>query len=94
MKTSHHAKFTAKSPSFNETNIDARFWRDETEVALDVKVDHAEDRYKLLIKQTDRVESKRSLITELDVRDKKFSMRADLHTAERKELKIEVHIDK
>lgn len=63
-------------------------------MALVVKVDLSDDKYGVVIKQTNRVESKRSLIAELDLRDKMFSMRADLFTAEQKELKIEVHIDK
>lgn len=38
IKTYHHVKLVASSPHFNETNIDLRYWRDQSELSLDLEV--------------------------------------------------------
>lgn len=37
-KNSHHLKVVAKSPHFEDTYINLRYWRDEAELSFNLKV--------------------------------------------------------
>lgn len=38
MKDAHHLKVVAKSPHFEDTYINLRYWRDEAELSFDLQV--------------------------------------------------------
>lgn len=94
MKISHHLKVLANGTLFNSTNIDARFWRDETELSVDVQVDYGKDRYGALVKQSDRDETKRTMNAAIQIKEQHYSVLANMMNTAPRQLKIEVHLDK
>lgn len=93
VKTYHHLKLSVMSPSFSETNIDLRYWRDAAEMQFEIQTDYDKQPYGLLIKFSERIENEQKAFAQLTFRDKVYSISSNLMYGPPKQLFLEIHLD-
>lgn len=81
------------SPSFNETNIDLRYWRDEAELQFDIQTNYNKQPYGVLIKFSERVENEQRTYAEVKFREKIYSITSNMMYEQPKQLFLEIHLD-
>lgn len=94
VKSYHHLKMIAESPSFEETDIDIKYSNDEYELKFDVNVEYAKQPYGVQIKYSEASDSHTLSYGELRYRDKLYWISADMLLDQPKQLTVEIHIDK
>lgn len=94
IKTYHHLKLVFNSPHFNETDIDATFWRDESELSFSVETEHGTEPYALEVKHTTRDAENQISKVKLIVIDKVYTVTAEVRTHDGRHLLLEINVDK
>lgn len=93
VKTYHHLKLSVMSPSFSETNIDLRYWRDEAELQFEVQADYNRQPYGVLIKFSERIENEQKTYAQVKFREKVYSITSNMMYGQPKQLFLEIHLD-
>lgn len=93
-KINKHLKLLVTSPSFNETNVDIRFSRDEEESALGVNIEHGRNPYELQMKHRQGSTEPQTTFMGVKVIDKRYSVQVQLERKKRRQLLVDVHLDK
>lgn len=81
------------SPSFYDTNIDIRYWRDEAELQFEIQTDYNKQPYGVLIKYSERVENEQKTYAQVIFREKLYSISSNLMYGPPKQLFLEIHLD-
>lgn len=94
VKIHKHLKLLVTSPSFNETNVDIRFSRDEEEASLGVDIEHGLNPYELQMKHRHRSPEPQTSFMGVRVIDKMYSIQVQLERKDRRQLLVDIHLDK
>lgn len=81
------------SPSFSETNIDLRYWRDEAELQFEIQADYNQQPYGVLIKFSERIENEQKTYAQLKFQEKLYSITSNMMYGQPKQLFLEIHLD-
>lgn len=94
IKSYHHAKLEAQSPSFGDITTDIKYVRDEIEFKLDLHAEYGKQPYGLTIKHMLDEENGTNTYAGFQWRDSLYSFSALMKSAPIKELVIELHVDR
>ncbi|XP_062546026.1 uncharacterized protein LOC134212310 [Armigeres subalbatus] len=94
IKSYHHAKLEARSPSFGDVTADVKYVRDEIEFKLDLHAEYGKQPYGLTIKHILDEENGTNTYAGFQWRESLYSFSALMKAAPIKELVIELHIDR
>lgn len=94
IKSYHHAKLQAQSPSFGDITADAKYVRDEVEFKLDLHAEYGKHPYGLTVKHIIDPDNGTNTYAGFQWRDSLYSFSALMKSAPIKELLLELHIDK
>lgn len=94
VKKYHHIKIIVQSPQFEDAHGELKYWVDQSEAVFDLQTDYAKNPYAIVIKTAIKSEYERLSYAELKFMDKIYSISANMHSQEPKQLFVEVHIDK
>lgn len=94
IKTYHHAKLEAQSPTFGDITADVKYVRDEIEYKFDVHAEYAKQPYGLSVRHTKESQDGTNTYAGFQWRDSLYWFSAAMKSAPIKELVLELHIDK
>lgn len=81
------------SPSFSDTNVDLRYWRDEAELQFEIQADYNKQPYGVLIKYSERIENEQKTFAQVKFREKVYSITSNMMYGPPKQLFLEIHLD-
>ncbi|XP_055591953.1 uncharacterized protein LOC129743787 [Uranotaenia lowii] len=94
IKSFHHAKLEAQSPSFGDVLVDVKYVRDEIEYKVDVHAEYAKQPYGLNIRHVLNDQDGTNTYAAFQWRDSLYWFSAVMKSVPIKELVLELHIDK
>ncbi|XP_058818906.1 uncharacterized protein LOC131681859 [Topomyia yanbarensis] len=94
IKSYHHAKLEAKSPSFGDITADVKYVRDEIEYKFEMHAEYAKQPYGLTIRHVSESKDITNSYAGFQWRESLYWFSAAMKTAPIKELILELHIDK
>lgn len=92
-ESSHHLKLVVRSPHFNETNIVAIYIFNDTGLVVDTRIQYGNDPYGLVLKHAHVNLDEQSVYGELKIRQKLYTISANLNNKISKRISIDLHID-
>lgn len=92
-EASHYLKLIVRSPHFNETNIVAIYIFNDTGLVVDTRVQYGIDPYGLVLKHTHVSLDEQSVYGEVKVRQRLYTLSANLNNKISKRISIDLHID-
>lgn len=94
IKTYHHAKLEAQSPTFGDITLDVKYLRDEIEYKLELHAEYGKQPYGLTVRHVQESEDGTNSYAGFQWRDSLYSFSAVMKSAPIKELVLELHVDK
>ncbi|XP_055638867.1 uncharacterized protein LOC129776937 isoform X2 [Toxorhynchites rutilus septentrionalis] len=94
IKTYHHIKMDAQSPSFGDLTADVKYVRDEIEYKLEANAEYGKQPYGITVKHSRELENGTNTYAGFKWRDSLYWVSAVMNSAPIKQLVLEVHIDK
>lgn len=94
VKTYHHVKLNARSPSFEDTTLDASYVRDEHEFKIDGQVEYGVVPYGITFRNTQNTKIEKISYAEIKWRKQLYWLAANLTSGQPKQLTVDLHIDK
>lgn len=94
IKTYHHIKLDAQSPSFGDLTADVKYVRDEIEYKFEAHAEYGKQPYGLTVKHSRESQNGTNSYAGFKWRDSLYWFSAVMKSAPIKQLVLEVHIDK
>lgn len=93
LAANHHLKLVVRSPSFKDINAICHFYRNNTEIMIDIKADQQDEQYALYWKHVQNSKNEIFSIGRVMYKSKLYSITSSVSLKEKRQIRLEVHID-